>query len=263
MGRKRLTKGCTGCSEQHERKEFLRSEWEKDGDAPVRLCRTCDLKAKKHREAEVLMTPMLLPQALPPAFPMLLMGDLFAPPALLLQQPLQYAQHQYPQLHFQQHQFQQQQQQQQDDDDEEDGEMGHFAEMFGLQGDDGSSSSSGTSATMSATSTAGNKEQTRSLQAKRRRARLNALFSSLAEELGISAQSDRITILEQTRDRLRGTSSSGVVAGVASNKKQKTLLDEFESQHGQPLLPEVTAMVSMSNIHADEYLNTIAYSDLA
>ncbi|KAH9259968.1 hypothetical protein BASA81_001728 [Batrachochytrium salamandrivorans] len=240
MGRKRLTKGCTACSEQHERKEFLRSEWEKDCDAAVRLCRTCDFKAKKHREAEVLMTPMLFPQAMPPTTPMLLMGDLFSPPAsLALQQPHQ------------------------QDDEEDDGEMGHFDEMFALPGDMSYSSMAMTTMAMTAGVMAGNKEQTRSLQAKRRRARLNALFSSLAEELGISAQSDRITILEQTRDRLRGTSSSSTMVTAVANKKQKTLLDEFESQHGQLLLPEVTAMVSMSNIHADEYLNTIAYSDLA
>jgi len=232
MGRKRLTKECTQCKSHCERKQFSRSMWEKeetDGMVCERVCRQCHFEIKKTREQATLLlttgsvtsmtTESNKPAAvvfgsataaaaavvppighisvhLPPH--MDLFGDSFlvspvlAPTTLTPQLALasasashaagpmggarprhnSTASSQLAPLNL--------------DDEDFDQEFFEGAELDGMfhQG-------------------TGDEREKRSVRAKRRRAKMNALFSALASDVGLSVFADRARVLERTRELIR------------------------------------------------------------
>lgn len=216
MGRKRLTKQCTQCMQEHERKDFLRSEWEKDVNTMNRLCRACDLQVKKSKEAAVLLSPLMMP-ALPSA--MIDSVDLFFPEIPLAPTTTTTTAN--------------------NDEDDDDEDFKQFEDLFAFADDLDNNAVSQQQPT---------KEQTRSLQAKRRRAKLNSLFSCLAEEVGLSAQADRVTILEESRN---------LIAELRAQKKQRLLEEDFS------MTPTFKPMVSIADLSVEADLQAITHSALA
>jgi len=164
MGRKRLTKQCSKCLQQCERKQFPRSMWEKDDESEFvaeRLCRNCMHETKQTKERQTLagvstMDEKAIITFSPSQLP-ILASDLFSNPENGLI-PLE------------------------EDDFDVEGDLLDSLDNV-LEGPD--------------------EKGRRSMRAKRRRAKMNFLFSSLAEDVGLPAFSDRARVLEKTREVIR------------------------------------------------------------
>ena len=176
MGRKKLTKLCTECENECERKQFARSMWEKEEEetGEQRLCRHCQFDLKKKKEQLALLalsngansssaavSGILLPIDFSLLSESFLSSPTGAPAGTSLAQPLEEEELLEPELF-------------------EGVDLDHVFE----DGED-------------------DDREKRSVRAKRRRAKMNSLFSALAMDVGLSEFADRARVLEKTREVLR------------------------------------------------------------